>query len=418
MSLATIYRVSGRQIFDSRGTPTVEAEVELNNGVSACASVPSGASTGMYEACELRDCTKEYQGKGVEKAVNNINQPICEALKGKSVFGQRELDKTMMALDGTENKSSLGANAILAVSLACAKACGQELYRYLGGANAVVLPVPMMNILNGGAHAGNNVDIQEFMIRPIGARNFCEAMKIGTEVYHQLGKVLKGKGLSTAVGDEGGFAPDLQDDEQALKLLMEAIEGAGYQPGEDVNIAIDAAASEWYRDGEYRFPKKGKQISKEELIRYFQGLTERYPVVSIEDPLAEEDFSGFTEITKHVGERVQIVGDDLFVTNPQRLERGIEQHSANAILIKPNQIGTLSETMMAVRLAKQHGYRTIISHRSGETEDTSIADIAVALNAGQIKTGAPARTDRVCKYNRLLKIEQLLGDSAVYAGSH
>ena len=422
MNATAIKKVSGRQIFDSRGTPTVEAKVELWNGVTACASVPSGASTGQYEACELRDGGKEYEGKGVEKAVGNINERINTALEGKCVFGQQELDEAMIALDGTNNKSSLGANATLAVSLACAKAgakaSGMELYRYLGGINGVTLPVPMMNILNGGAHASNNVDIQEFMIRPIGARSFREAMKIGTEVYHQLKKVLHSRGLSTTVGDEGGFAPDLEDDEQALQLLVEAIEKAGYRPGEDVNIAIDAAASEWFQNGGYCFPKKKKGISKEELISYFERFSQNYPVVSIEDPLAEEDFSGFTEITARIGEKVQIVGDDLFVTNPKRLQEGIQRHSANAILIKPNQIGSLSETMLAIRLAQRNGYQTIISHRSGETEDTSIADIAVALNAEQIKTGAPARTDRVCKYNRLLKIEELLGEAAVYPSNN
>ncbi len=421
MNATSIKKVSGRQIFDSRGTPTVEATVELYNGVTACASVPSGASTGQYEACELRDGAKEYQGKGVEKAVSNINLQINSALEGKCIFGQQELDQTMIALDGTNNKSKLGANAILAVSLACAKAGAKvsnvELYRYLGGINGITLPVPMMNILNGGAHASNNVDIQEFMIRPVGARSFQEAMKIGTEVYHQLKKVLHSKGLSTTVGDEGGFAPDLEDDEQALQLLVEAIEGAGYQPGKEVNIAIDAAASEWFQNGKYCFPKKKKELTREELIAYFERFCQNYPVVSIEDPLAEEDFAGFTEITRQIGEKVQIVGDDLFVTNPERLKKGIQQQSANAILIKPNQIGSLSETLLSIRLAQQNGYQTVISHRSGETEDTSIADIAVALNAGQIKTGAPARTDRVCKYNRLLKIEEMLGEAAVYPSS-
>lgn len=421
MNATSIKKVSGRQIFDSRGTPTVEATVELYNGVTACASVPSGASTGQYEACELRDGAKEYQGKGVEKAVSNINLQINSALEGKCIFGQQELDQTMIALDGTNNKSKLGANAILAVSLACAKAgakvSNMELYRYLGGINGITLPVPMMNILNGGAHASNNVDIQEFMIRPVGARSFQEAMKIGTEVYHQLKKVLHSKGLSTTVGDEGGFAPDLEDDEQALQLLVEAIEGAGYQPGKEVNIAIDAAASEWFQNGKYCFPKKKKELTREELIAYFERFCQNYPVVSIEDPLAEEDFAGFTEITRQIGEKVQIVGDDLFVTNPARLKKGIQQQSANAILIKPNQIGSLCETLLSIRLAQQNGYRTVISHRSGETEDTSIADIAVALNAGQIKTGAPARTDRVCKYNRLLKIEEMLGEAAVYPSS-
>lgn len=418
MNATSIKKVSGRQIFDSRGVPTVEASVELYNGITACASVPSGASTGQYEACELRDESQEYGGKGVEKAVGNVNGAISASLEGKCVLNQQELDQAMIVLDGTDNKSSLGANAVLAVSLACAKAgakaCSMEFYRYLGGLNGVTLPIPMMNILNGGAHASNNVDIQEFMIRPVGAHSFREAMKIGTDVYHQLKNVLHGRGLSTTVGDEGGFAPDLEDDEQALQLLVEAIEKAGYRPGEDVNIAIDAAASEWFQNGKYRLPKKKKELSKEELIAYWERFCQNYPVISIEDPLGEEDFAGFTEITGQIGSKVQIVGDDLFVTNPKRLQKGIELQSANAILIKPNQIGSLTETMLAVRLAQQNGYRTILSHRSGETEDTSIADIAVALNAGQIKTGAPARTDRVCKYNRLLKIEGLLGEAAVY----
>ena len=327
----------------------------------------------------------------------------------------------MRAADGTENKSALGANAILAVSLACAKAAakaqGVEFYRYLGGANGVTLPVPMMNILNGGAHASNNVDIQEFMIMPVGAKSFRQAMQMGVETYVQLGRALKERGLSTTVGDEGGFAPNLDSDETALALLVEAIERAGYRPGQDVGIALDAAASEWFEKDGYRFPKKGESISKGALMDYFERLCALYPILSIEDPLSEEDFGGFAEITRRLGETVQIVGDDLFVTNPKRLQQGIETQSANAILVKPNQIGTLSETMEAVRLAKRNGYGAILSHRSGETEDTSIADLAVALNAGQIKTGAPARTDRVCKYNRLLRIEQLLGESAVYAGT-
>lgn len=421
MNLSAIKKVSAIQIFDSRSTPTVKATVELAGGVTAYASVPSGASTGIYEACELRDGGEAYGGKGVQKAVENINRAIAGALEGKSVFDQFDIDQTMISLDGTGHKSSLGANAILAVSLACAKAAakasGQEFFRYLGGVNAVTLPVPMMNILNGGAHASNNIDIQEFMIRPIGAESFEEAMRMGTDVYRALGKLLKQQGLSTTVGDEGGFAPDLESDEHALQLLVQAIEEAGYRPGEDINIAIDAAASEWYENGEYFFPKRKKQMGKEQLIAYFEDLARRYPVVSIEDPLSEEDYLGFTDITSQIGEKVQIVGDDLFVTNPERLKKGIEQRSANAILIKPNQIGSLSETMLAVRLAKENGYQTIISHRSGETEDTSIADIAVALNAGQIKTGAPARTDRVCKYNRLLEIEKSLGNGAVYGGT-
>lgn len=416
-----IKKICGRQIFDSRGTPTVEATVTLENGITASASVPSGASTGMFEACELRDNLKEYNGKGVSGAVNHINSTINDALSGQSCDRQQELDQMMIALDGTENKSKLGANAILAVSLACAKAAaqyhGEELFRYLGGVNGVTLPVPMMNILNGGAHANNNVDIQEFMIMPTGAHSFTEGMKICVEVYHQLGALLKEKSLSSGIGDEGGYAPNLRDDEQALQLIMEAIQKAGYEPETDIKIALDAASSEWYKAGHYTFPKKQKRITQSELIEYYQYLTGKYPIISIEDPLAEEDFEGFTEITSLLGHHVQLVGDDLFVTNPKRLQRGISSGSGNAILIKPNQIGTLSETLETIRLAQKNGYRTIISHRSGETEDTSIADIAVAVNAGQIKTGAPARTDRVCKYNRLLKIEKLLRSGSFWNGN-
>ena len=419
MSKTEISKVSGRQIFDSRGTPTVEARVTLKNGFCAIASVPSGASTGMFEACELRDAGKEYFGKGVTGAVNHVNTTINEGLCGMCVCDLQAIDQKLFALDGTDNKSHLGANSILAVSLACAKlaakAHGVEFYHYLGGENAVTLPVPMMNILNGGAHADNNVDIQEFMIMPTGAHSFQEAMKLCTEIYMQLKKTLQEKGLATTVGDEGGYAPNLEDDEQALELIVRAVEEAGYEPGFDVKIALDAAASEWYREGGYLFPKKNKKTTAQELIAYFKGLCQKYPIVSIEDPLAEEDFEHFTAITKELS-GVQIVGDDLFVTNPKRLQKGIELLAANAILVKPNQIGSLSETMQAVRLAKLHHYRTILSHRSGETEDTSIADIAVGLNAGQIKTGAPARSERVCKYNRLLQIEQLLGDRAVYLG--
>lgn len=421
MDSLTIKKVCGRQIFDSRGTPTVEASVTLSDGTCCAASVPSGASTGMFEACELRDCEKEFGGKGVYKAVNNVNTLLNDALKGKPACCPFGVDKAMQVADGTENKSALGANAILAVSLACAKAAakakGMEFYRYLGGVNGVTLPVPMMNILNGGAHASNNVDIQEFMIMPVGAKSFRQAMQMGVETYVQLGKTLKERGLSTTVGDEGGFAPNLDSDETALTLLVEAIEKAGYRPGQDIGIALDAAASEWAEKDGYRFPKKGESISKAALMDYFERLCGLYPILSIEDPLSEEDFDGFAQITRRLGKTVQIVGDDLFVTNPKRLQKGIDGQSANAILVKPNQIGTLSQTMEAVRLAKRNGYGAILSHRSGETEDTSIADLAVALNAGQIKTGAPARTDRVCKYNRLLRIEQLLGESAVYAGT-
>ena len=414
-----IAAVRGRQIFDSRGTPTVEAEVYLENGAAAVASVPSGASTGRHEAVELRDGDPAaYGGKSVLKAVRAVNQDLNEALHGLPANDQAAVDDAILRADGTDNKSRLGANATLAVSLACARAAaaahGLEFYRYLGGAGGVTLPVPMMNILNGGAHADNNVDIQEFMIVPLGAGSFCHAMKMGTEIYAALKAALKSRGLATAVGDEGGFAPMLRDDEQALELLVEAIESAGYRPGADVAIAMDAAASEWTQGDGYRLPKNGQSLTREALIAHFADLAGRFPIFSIEDPLGEDDFEGFARITEQLGARVQIVGDDLFVTNPARLEQGIRSRSANAVLVKPNQIGTLSETIRTVRLAQQHGYRTILSHRSGETEDTSIADIAVALNAGQIKTGAPARTDRVCKYNRLLKIEQTLGMAAVY----
>ena len=414
-----IAAVRGRQIFDSRGTPTVEAEVYLENGAAAVASVPSGASTGRHEAVELRDGDPAaYGGKSVLKAVRAVNQDLNEALHGLPANDQAAVDDAILRADGTDNKSRLGANATLAVSLACARAAaaahGLEFYRYLGGAGGVTLPVPMMNILNGGAHADNNVDIQEFMIVPLGAGSFCHAMKMGTEIYAALKAALKSRGLATAVGDEGGFAPSLRDDEQALELLVEAIESAGYRPGADVAIAMDAAASEWTQGDGYRLPKNGQSLTREALIAHFADLAGRFPIFSIEDPLGEDDFEGFARITEQLGARVQIVGDDLFVTNPARLEQGIRSRSANAVLVKPTQIGTLSETIRTVRLAQQHGYRTILSHRSGETEDTSIADIAVALNAGQIKTGAPARTDRVCKYNRLLKIEQTLGMAAVY----
>lgn len=414
-----IAAVRGRQIFDSRGTPTVEAEVYLENGAAAVASVPSGASTGRHEAVELRDGDPAaYGGKSVLKAVRAVNQDLNEALHGLPANDQAAVDDAILRADGTDNKSRLGANATLAVSLACARAAaaahGLEFYRYLGGAGGVTLPVPMMNILNGGAHADNNVDIQEFMIVPLGAGSFCHAMKMGTEIYAALKAALKSRGLATAVGGEGGFAPSLRDDEQALELLVEAIESAGYRPGADVAIAMDAAASEWTQGDGYRLPKNGQSLTREALIAHFADLAGRFPIFSIEDPLGEDDFEGFARITEQLGARVQIVGDDLFVTNPARLEQGIRSRSANAVLVKPNQIGTLSETIRTVRLAQQHGYRTILSHRSGETEDTSIADIAVALNAGQIKTGAPARTDRVCKYNRLLKIEQTLGMAAVY----
>ena len=420
MASNRIASVAGRQIFDSRGTPTVEAEVILESGVAACASVPSGASTGRHEAVELRDSDSAYEGgKGVSRAVENIHETIEPVLLGLPADCQGTIDRLLIETDGTPNKSRLGANATLAVSLACAKAAaaaaGQIFYRYIGGAAASILPVPMMNILNGGAHADNNVDIQEFMIMPVGADSFHGAMRMATAVYGALKNLLRSQGLSTGVGDEGGFAPDLQDDEQALQLLTAAIEAAGFRPGEDICIALDAAASEWAEDeGGYRLPKRGTRLTREDLIAYFESLSRKYPLISVEDPLAEDDFHGFCRFTEVLGDRLQIVGDDLFVTNPSRLRQGIAIGSANAVLVKPNQIGTLSETIETVRLAHANGYRAILSHRSGETEDTSIADIAVALGTGQIKTGAPARTDRVCKYNRLLKIEQHLGRDAVY----
>lgn len=418
----SIKTIVGREILDSRGNPTVSARVYLEDGTQAEASVPSGASTGMFEACELRDGDPaRYNGKGVIKAVEHINGEIAAALTGKNVLDQEKNDLIMLELDGTENKRNLGANAILAVSLAMAKAAAKAvklpLYQYLGGVGAHTLPVPMMNILNGGAHAKNNIDIQEFMIMPVGAPNFKEGLRICAEIFHKLGNNLSAQGLSTSVGDEGGYAPNLETDEQAVMLIMDAIQSAGYQPEKDVKIALDAAASEWYQDGHYKFPKKQQRIAQHELISSFCGLCERYPILSIEDPLSEEDFTGFKEITKKIGSSVQIVGDDLFVTNVKRLQKGIDSGAANAILIKLNQIGSLTETINAVRLAQQNGYRAVISHRSGETEDTTIADLAVALNAGQIKTGAPSRSERVAKYNRLLQIENELGSAACYPGN-
>ena len=414
----TIQSVIGREIIDSRGNPTVEATVLLESGKMGTASVPSGASTGIYEAHELRDEDPDrYMGKGVLKAVHNINTKIDRALEGKNCLNQRTVDNTMLELDNSENKSRLGANAMLAVSLAAAKAAANSvelpLYRYIGGINGCTLPVPMMNILNGGAHAANNIDIQEFMIMPIGSCSFSAGLRACVEVFHTLGKILKKNGLATTVGDEGGFAPNLDKDEQAIELILQAVDQAGYQPGRDIALAMDIASSKWYQSGAYLLPKKGKCYTSDELIDYFSDLCNKYPIISLEDPLAEEDFEGFAQITKRL-DGVQIVGDDLFVTNVKRLQQGIEKQAGNAILVKVNQIGTLSETLDAIRLAKRNGYNTIISHRSGETEDTTIADLAVALNAGQIKTGAPSRTDRVAKYNRLLKIEQHLGSAGVY----
>ncbi|MFC5830509.1 phosphopyruvate hydratase [Nonomuraea insulae] len=416
--MATIEVVYAREILDSRGNPTVEVEVVLDDGSTGRAAVPSGASTGQFEAVELRDGGKRYGGKGVEKAVLAVTDEIFEEINGVEAEDQRIIDQIMIDLDRTPNKAKLGANAILGVSLAVAKAAADSadlpLFRYLGGPNAHVLPVPMMNILNGGAHADTNVDIQEFMIAPIGAETFREAVRMGTEVYHALKSVLKEKGYATGLGDEGGFAPNLPSNRDALDLILVAIERAGYVPGEDVGLALDVAASEFHKDGVYTIDGKG--LSARELIAFYEDLVANYPLVSIEDPLDEEDWEGWKAITDSLGAKVQLVGDDLFVTNPERLERGIKDGAANALLVKVNQIGTLSETLDAVDLAHRSGYRCMMSHRSGETEDTTIADLAVAVNCGQIKTGAPARSDRVAKYNQLLRIEELLDDAARYAG--
>ena len=411
-----IVDVLGREILDSRGNPTVEVEVYLEDGTVGRAAVPSGASTGIYEACELRDGDKgRYQGKGVVTAVNNVNTEIAEALIGTNVLDQVAIDKMLIDLDGTPNKSRLGANAILGASLACAKAAaeslGVSLYSYIGGTNAKMLPVPMMNILNGGAHATNNVEIQEFMIMPVGAPSFHEALRMCTEVFHTLKNTLKENGTPAAgVGDEGGYAPNLKKDEDALKVIVEAIEKAGYLPGRDFVLAMDAASSEWKgsKKGEYKLPKCGKVFTSEELVEHWKQLVEKYPIYSIEDGLDEEDWEGWKMLTKELGGRIQLVGDDLFVTNTKRLSKGIELGAGNAILVKVNQIGTLSESFEAIEMAKRAGFGTIISHRSGETEDSIIADIAVAVNAGQIKTGAPCRSDRVAKYNQLLRIEENL----------
>ncbi|MGP3913942.1 phosphopyruvate hydratase [Nonomuraea sp. 10N515B] len=416
--MATIEVVYAREILDSRGNPTVEVEVVLDDGSSGRAAVPSGASTGQFEAVELRDGGKRYGGKGVEKAVLAVTDQIFEEINGIEAEDQRIIDQIMIDLDRTPNKANLGANAILGVSLAVAKAAADSaelpLFRYVGGPNAHVLPVPMMNILNGGAHADTNVDIQEFMIAPIGAETFREAVRMGTEVYHALKSVLKEKGYATGLGDEGGFAPNLPSNRDALDLILVAIERAGYVPGEDIALALDVAASEFHNDGVYTIDGKG--LSAAELIAFYEDLVANYPLVSIEDPLNEEDWEGWKAITTSLGDKVQLVGDDLFVTNPERLERGIKEGAANALLVKVNQIGTLSETLDAVDLAHRSGYKCMMSHRSGETEDTTIADLAVAVNCGQIKTGAPARSDRVAKYNQLLRIEELLDDAARYAG--
>nr|WP_199327609.1 phosphopyruvate hydratase [Corynebacterium diphtheriae] len=410
--------VFAREILDSRGNPTVEAEVFLDDGSHGVAGVPSGASTGVHEAHELRDGGERYLGKGVLNAVNNVNEEIADAIAGAEADDQRLIDQAMIALDGTENKSRLGANAILGVSIAVAKAAaesaGLPLYRYIGGPNAHVLPVPMMNIVNGGAHADSGVDVQEFMIAPIGAESFSEALRMGAEVYHSLKSVIKSKGLSTGLGDEGGFAPSVESTKAALDLIVEAIEKAGFKPGADIALALDVASSEFYKDGKYHF--EGGEHTAEEMAKVYEQLIAEYPIVSIEDPLQEDDWEGYTALTAAIGDKVQIVGDDFFVTNPARLKEGIEKKAANALLVKVNQIGTLTETFDAVDLAHRNGYRTMMSHRSGETEDTTIADLAVALGCGQIKTGAPARSERVAKYNQLLRIEQQLDDAAVYAG--
>ena len=419
-----IVDVLGREILDSRGNPTVEVEVYLEDGTMGRAAVPSGASTGIYEACELRDGDKSrYNGKGVETAVKNVNTEIAEALIGTNVLDQVAIDKMLIDLDGTPNKTRLGANAILGASLACAKAAaeslGTSLYNYIGGVNAKQLPVPMMNILNGGAHATNNVEIQEFMIMPVGAESFREALRMCAEVFHTLKNTLKENGTPAAgVGDEGGYAPNLKKDEDALKVIVQAIEEAGYKPGEDFMIAIDAASSEWWDEEQklYIQPKSGRKLTQQQLVNMWKRFADTYPIISLEDGMAETDWEGWAMLTKAIGSRVQLVGDDLFVTNVSRLSTGIEKKVANAILIKVNQIGTLTETLDAIQMANRAGYTAIVSHRSGETEDATIADIAVALNAGQIKTGAPSRTDRVAKYNQLLRIEEELGDIAEFPG--
>jgi enolase len=412
--------VAGREILDSRGNPTVEVEVELTTGARGRAAVPSGASTGAHEAVELRDGEQRYDGKGVQDAVAHVNGEIRDSVVGLDAADQRVLDATLCALDGTDAKGRLGANAILGVSLAAAKAvadeCGMPLYRYVGGTNAHVLPVPMLNVLNGGVHADNNVDIQEFMIVPVGAVSFAEGLRWSVETYHALKGLLKERGLSTGVGDEGGFAPDLPSSEDALKLLVEAIALAGYKPGEEIALAIDAAATEFYADGAYQLRGEGRTLTPDDMVGYLATLCDRYPIVSIEDGMAEDDWNGWAALTKQLGARVQIVGDDVFVTNSERLARGIDTGIANSILVKVNQIGTLTETLDTVTLAMSSGYTAVMSHRSGETEDVTIADLAVATNCGQIKAGAPARSDRVAKYNQLLRIEEDLGEGAAYPG--
>ena len=416
--MSLIKSITAREILDSRGNPTVEVEVRLDDKSMARAAVPSGASTGAFEAAELRDGGKRYLGKGVEGAVKNIVEKIAPVVLGLNALDQKIIDEKMIALDGSKNKSNLGANAILGVSLAVARAAaastGQSLFKYLGKAEAKTLPVPMMNILNGGAHADTNVDIQEFMVAPIGASTFKESLRWGAEIYHSLKSVLKSKGLATSIGDEGGFAPDLASNRAALDLILQAIELAGFKAGSDIGLAMDVAATEFFENGKYKF--EGKELTAEQMITYYRELVAAYPLLSIEDPLDEDDWDGWTNLTGQLGDKIQIVGDDLFVTNPERLQRGIESKSANALLVKVNQIGTLSETIAAVTLAHNNNFKSMMSHRSGETEDTTIADLAVALNCGQIKTGAPARSERVAKYNQLLRIEEELATAAVYAG--
>ena len=419
--MSSIISIAGREVLDSRGNPTVEVDVVLDSGAHGRAMVPSGASTGEHEAVELRDQDpKRYAGKGVLNAVHHVNTEIQQALIGSDALDQRAIDYQLIDLDGTENKGRLGANAILGVSLAVAHAAADELalplFRSIGGPNAHVLPVPMMNVINGGAHADNNIDLQEFMIMPVGASSFSEALRWGTETYHVLKKVLADRGLSTAVGDEGGFAPNLSSNEEAIKVLVEAIERAGYTPGTDIAIALDPAMSELFRDGKYHLAGQGKILTSQELSVWWTSLVNNYPIVSIEDAMSEDDWAGWATLTQAVGSQIQLVGDDLFVTNARRLRMGIDQNVANSVLIKVNQIGTLTETLETVELATRHQYTSVMSHRSGETEDATIADLAVATNCGQMKTGAPARSDRVAKYNQLLRIEEILGDSAAFRG--
>ena len=418
--MSSIGVVAGRQVIDSRGNPTVEVDVVLDSGASGRAMVPSGASTGMFEAVELRDGGDRWAGKGVATAVANVDGDLAAAVRGLDAYDQRAVDRALCDADGTEDKGRLGANAILGVSLAVARAAADDadapLFRYIGGANAHVLPVPMLNVLNGGEHADNNVDLQEFMLMPVGAASFSEGLRWGVECYHVLKKVLSERGLATAIGDEGGFAPNLGSNEEAVTLLLEAVEKAGLTPGDDVAIALDVASTEFFRDGAYHLAGEGRTLSPDEMAGYLADLSDRYPIVSIEDGMAEEDWDGWAALHALVGDRVQLVGDDLFVTNVTRLQRGIDANVANSILVKVNQIGTLTETLEAVELANANGWTAVMSHRSGETEDTTIADLAVATNCGQIKTGAPARSDRVAKYNQLLRIEEMLGEAAAFRG--